>query len=197
MMMLTFSHSSPAGSVRRRRAALAQAALAFAALCAASAAEGKPARLPARALTCTLGHATNFNPELQQTHDDITFDTHHPLSLYLPAIKARTTPIPDATEVAERVDPRTRITADPDGITADAPGAFNRVVDLWPERVELAKTTPAGTFKTFLVSDYDAARGTAQLFLGTAVDLTTYDLKRIYMGPCKVALSPRSQRPAR
>lgn len=172
------------------------AALAAAILPAASAA-AEPARLPARLVTCTLGHATNFNPEQQQTLDDITYDTHHRLSLYLPGIAQRTAPPPDATEEAEAVDPATRVTEDPDGITADAPGAFDRVVDLWPERVELAKTTPAGRFKTILVSDYDPVRGTARMFLGTAGDLTTYDLKRIYMGECAVALNPPARRKPR
>lgn len=172
------------------------AALAAALVCASGAA-AEPTRLPARLVTCTLGHATNFNPEQQQTLDDITYDTHHRLSLYLPAIAARTTAPPDATEEAEAVDPRTRVTEDPDGITADAPGAFDRVVDLWPERVELAKTTPTGRFKTILVSDYDPARGTARIFLGTAGDLTSYDLKRIYMGECTVALNARAPRKPR
>lgn len=155
-----------------------------------SAAAADPARLPARLVTCSLGHATNFDPQKQQTPADITFDTHHRLSLYLPGISARTAPPPDATEAAEAVDPRTRVTEDPDGITADAPGPFERVVDLWPDRVELAKTTATGAFKTLLVSDYDAARGTTRMFLGTAGDLTSYDLARIYMGDCTVALNP-------
>lgn len=173
------------------------AALAAALLSASSAASGaaaEPARLPARLVTCTLGHATNFNPEQQQTLDDITYDTHHRLSLYLPAVAARTTPPPDPIEEPEAVDPRTRVTEDPDGITADAPGAFERVVDLWPERVELAKSTLTGRFKTILVSDYDAAHGTARMFVGTAGDLTSYDLKRIYMGECTVAINPPTPR---
>ncbi|OYW86457.1 MAG: hypothetical protein B7Z20_07335 [Sphingobium sp. 32-64-5] len=119
------------------------------------------------------------------------------LSLYLPGIDARTAPPPDATEAAEPVDSRTRITEDPDGLTADAPGPFDRVVDLWPERVELARTTATGAFKTLLVSDYDPARGTARMFLGTAADITTYDLKRIYMGECTVALKPPRGRRSR
>lgn len=163
----------------------------------ASAASDKTARLPARVVTCLLGHATNFDPQKQQTQADITFDTHHRLSLYLPGIDARTAPPPDATEAAEPVDSRTRITEDPDGLTADAPGPFDRVVDLWPERVELARTTATGAFKTLLVSDYDPARGTARMFLGTAADITTYDLKRIYMGECTVALKPPRGRRSR
>lgn len=150
----------------------------------------QPERLPARLFTCSLGHTTNFDPEKLQTQDDITYDTHHRLSLYLPGINRRTTPPPDALDQAEAVDRRTRLVEDADKITADAPGAFNRVVDLWPDRVELTKQTTFGAFKTFLVSDYDPARGTARMFLGTAGDITSYDLKRIYMGDCKVVLNP-------
>ena len=153
-----------------------------------------PELIPARLLECTLGHATNFDPEQQQTVDDITFDTHHRISLFLPASARRKSPPPDALEKPETVDPATRIVDDPDGIAADAPGQFERVVDLWPDRVELAKPTVRGAFKTFLISDYEPDRATARLFLGTAADLTTYDLKRIYMGACRVILHHSKRR---
>lgn len=182
---------------RQWRLALAAGAMFTLSPDGASAAAVHPARLPARLVTCLLGHATNFDPQKPQTPADITFDTHHHLSLYLPAINARTSPPPDAAEAAEPVDRRTRVIEDPDGITADAPGPFERVVDLWPERVELAKTTATGAFKTLLVSDYDPAAGSARMFLGTAGDLTSYDLKRIYMGDCTVALNPPRGRPKR
>jgi len=154
------------------------------------AASPAPERLPARLVTCSLGHATNFDPEKQQKLSDITYDTHHRLTLYLPGIDARTAPPPDAVEPAEAVDPATRVTEDPDGLTSDAPWPFDRVVDLWPDRVELAKTMASGTYKTLLVSNYNPANGTARMFLGTAADLTTYDLKRLYLGECTVTLNP-------
>lgn len=179
---------SLSSAILLRRAASRLLPLVLASLAVPAAAA--PARLPARLVTCNLGHATNFNPEQQQTLGDITFDTYHRLTLFLPGIAERTAPPPDAIDTPEAVDPRTRVTEDPDGITADAPGAFERVVDLWPERVELAKSTPTGAFKTLLISDYDPAHGTARMFLGTARDLTTYDLKRIYMGECTVKLNP-------
>lgn len=156
-----------------------------------------PDRIPARLLECKLGHATNFDPEIQQTVDDITFDTHHRINLFLPASERRKSPPPDALEKPATVDPATRIVDDPDGIAADAPGQFERMVDLWPDRVELAKPTVRGAFKTFLISDYVPASGTARLFLGTASDLTTYDLKRIYMGACRVMLHHSQRRSMR
>ena len=155
-----------------------------------------PQRLPARLLVCTLGHATNFDPEKEQTTGDIAFDTRHRLSLFLPGSDQRTAPPPDAFDKPEAVAPGTRVIDDPDQITADAPGAFERVVDLWPERVELAKQTKTGAFKTFLISDYDPVHLIARIFLGTASDLTTYDLKRIYMGECAVTLAPATLAPA-
>lgn len=148
-------------------------------------------RLPARLLVCVLGHATNFDPEKSQTLGDIKYDTHHRLTLFLPAIDQRSAPPPDAMDNAEAVNRQTRVVEDPDGITAEAPGLFDRVVDLWPDRVELAKSTATGPYKTFLVSDYDPAAGTARMFIGTASDITTYDLKRIYMGECTVTLNPQ------
>jgi len=186
-------------SLAVRFSAGAAAVLLSATACAHSAnlATSPAARLPARLLTCSLGHAVNFDPVQQQRLDDLVYDSHHRLSLYLPGIAARTAPPPDAIEAAEAVDPATRLTEDPDQITADSPGRFSRVVDLWPERVELTKTTRLGAYKAFLVSDYDPARGTARMFLGTASDLTTYDLKHIYLGECNVTLNPPKKTRAR
>lgn len=188
-------HALPSFAGLRRT--LRSAGLVIFALGTPALAAEAPAKLPGRLITCSLGHATNFNVAEQQTLDDITYDSFHHLSLYLPPISARTTPPPDAIEKADAVDPRTRVVEDPDGITAETSGEFDRVVDLWPERVELAKTTATGLYKTILVSDYDPAKSTARMFLGTASEITTYDLKRIYMGECKVTLNPPMKRKRR
>lgn len=179
--------------LRLRLRILAGAALP-ALLAAPAVAAPSPALLPARTLSCTLGHATNIDTSKDQKADEIVYDSHHTLSLFLPAAAPRTDPIPDAVEPDRPVDPATRVLSDPDGLTAEAQGGFTRVVDLWPERVEMVKPVPNGTSKLFIITDFDAASSTAHLFLTTAQDLATFDMKRIYIGDCTVALSePRAK----
>lgn len=165
--------------------------LLFLASAGSSLAAGAPARLPDRVLTCQLGHATNLDPLKQQDRSEITFDRFGELVLRLPPIATRTTPPPDATEPADPVDPRTRIVADPSGVTSGTLGRFDRVIDLWPERVELTMPMDGGLSKLLIVSDVDAAKETAQLFVTTAADLATFDLKNTYLGPCSVRLADK------
>ena len=153
------------------------------------------ARLPDRVLTCHVGHATNLDPLKQQDRTEITFDRYGELVLRLPPIPIRDTPPPDATEPADPVDPGTKIMADPTGITSGTLGRFDRVIDLWPERVELTMPMDGGVSKLLIVSDYDSKDGSAQLFVTTAADLATFDLKNTYLGPCSVRI-PENRNPA-
>lgn len=146
-----------------------------------------PAMLPNRLLTCHLGHATNLDPTKDQRADEITFDSYHDLVLFLPAIPMRTSPPPDATDPAEPVHPATRVLSDPDGIAANVTGPFVRVIDTWPQRVEMIKPMAGGLSKLFIVSDIDEANRRAHLFLTDAADLVTLDLKRAYLGDCTVS----------
>lgn len=165
-------------------------ALALATLAAAPAsAPAEPMHLPARELRCHLGHATNLDATREQSRDEIQYDAWHDLALALPSIAARTTPPPDATEPAEPVDPGTRVLADPDHLTKDAIGSFNRVIDLWPDRVELTMPMAGGVSKLLIVSDFDAQANTVQLFMTDAQDLATFDFSRTFLGDCKVLMS--------
>lgn len=144
--------------------------------------------LPARTLDCTLGRMTNVDPTREQTEADIVYEGRHRLVLHLPAIPARTAPPPDAIEAPEPVDPRTRIVEDPDGLTARFPRRFDRVVDLWPERVEMTTTIDDPLVNLIIVNPIDAAKGTAMLFMTQATDVATFDLQRVYRGPCTVRI---------
>ena len=154
---------------------------------------GKPAprMLPNRLVTCRLGHAVNVDRTREQTADEVTYDSWHDFALFLPAIPARTTPPPDATDPAEPVNPRTRVVHDPDGIGAGTIGPFIRVIDIWPNRVELIKPMKDNVSKLFVLSEVDTAAGTARLFVTDAQDLATYDLGKIYSGACTVTLEPK------
>lgn len=142
--------------------------------------------LPDRLLRCTLGRATNLDPKKQQTTADIVYEGEHEFELFLPAVPVRQGPPPDATEPAEPVNPQTRIVADPDGLTNGFPRRFDRVVDYWPERVEMATTIDDPLVNLIIINPIDATSGSASLFMTQATDVATYDLSKVYQGSCTV-----------
>ncbi len=171
------------------------AAIAMISGCAHAAARKAPALLPARSLTCDLGHATNVDTTRDQTFAELVFDGQHQLGLFLPAIPVRTTEPPDPVyQPTELVNKNTRITRDPDRITADIVAPFNRVVDLWPERVEMTAPMAAGKSKLLIVTDYDASTGKAKLFMTNARDLLTWDMDKIFAGFCDVVIKTARRR---
>ena len=152
--------------------------------CALAANAGTPTRLPNRQLSCDLGHATNVDFTKEQKTSDMVFDTHHALSLFLPGIPVRTTEPPDATAPAEPVDKRTRITSDPSGLMHGVAPGFVRVIDLWPERVEMTRKVNEAISKLIILSNVDASDKTADIFITDAQDLATFDPEKIYIGTC-------------
>jgi hypothetical protein len=166
------------------------AAMAMAGGCAHAAAGTKPALLPARTLSCNVGHPTNLDFTRDQTADELKFESHHRLSLFLPPIPVRTGEPPDPAYAPEPVDKRTRITLDPDKIAADITAPFNRVVDLWPDRVEMTAPVSARKVKVLVITDYNEPAHKAQLFMTNASDLLTWDRDTIFLGDCEVTLTP-------
>ena len=150
----------------------------------------KPALLPARTLSCNVGHPTNLDFTRDQTADELKIESHHPISLLLPPIPVRTSEPVDPAYAAEPVDKRTRITLDPDKITADIIAPFNRVVDLWPARVEMTAPVSARKVKVLIITDYDDVTHKAQLFMTNASDMLTWDRDTIFVGDCDVAIAP-------
>ena len=148
-----------------------------------------PQMLPERTLACDLGHALNLDPTRDQKRSDVRYEGHHRFVLFLPAIARRTGPPPDPANPPEPVNPRTRILADPDRLAAGVPNRFDRVVDYWPERVEMATNLPDQGFHLIIVSHIDPAHGTAMLFMTHARDVATMDLKRVFSGACTIALN--------
>lgn len=163
-----------------------KSAFALLALSLATAAAPASETVPARTLSCTLGRMTNFDPHRQQRNDEIVYEGKHPFTLLIAAAPKRTAPPPDATEVPEPVDPRTKIVADPDGLTAKYPKRFDRIVDLWPDRVELSTNIDTPTVNVILISDIDPPAKTARIFMAEAQDVATYDLEHLYGGVCRI-----------
>ncbi|HEX7853227.1 MAG TPA: hypothetical protein VF503_05975 [Sphingobium sp.] len=147
-----------------------------------------PASAP-RLLDCSLGHITNFDRDKAQTMADYSFDGWHSFKLFLPATPPRTKQPPAATAAPEPVDPKTTIVSDPDRISDQAFGRpFGRVVDLWPERVEMTTPISDVAVNLIVIDHIDTAAATATLFLTHANDALTFDLKNLYIGKCKVAI---------
>lgn len=148
-----------------------------------------PKLLPDRLLSCVLARMTNFDPAKRQSAAEITYEGQHRFELLLAKARVRTGPPPEITEPAEPVDPRTRVVADPDGLTRGFPNRFDRVVDLWPERVEMTTTIDTPLVNMIIVHPIDPVAGTATVFMTRAKDLGAYDTAHIYTGRCKVAAS--------
>ena len=142
--------------------------------------------LPDRLLDCSMGHLTNFDPSKDQTADELRYDGFHSLRMFLPAIPARQGPPPDVNDPPEPVNPRTRILADPDHISAQKAPGFERVVDQWPQHVELSAPTGGIMQIVYVLDAYDPVTGSANLFMMPAYELTHFDPAHMYRGACHV-----------
>jgi hypothetical protein len=146
---------------------------------------------PARTLSCTLGHATNLDPTKDQSMADVQYEGKYQFTLYLPPVKMRSSPPPGADVPLEAVNPATRVVADPSGLRRGVPLGFAKVVDLWPDRVELTQTIKGPLVHFIVINQIDPALGTANLFMTTAEDIATINLKTVYQGPCRVIPSSK------
>ena len=153
------------------------------------------AMLPARTLHCTLGRALNLDPSKPQTVADIQHEGAYKFDLFLPSIPAHAGPPPEPTADPEPVDPRTRVLSDPEGIAADMQPQFYRVVDMWPQRVEMLGMVESPMVRLIIVSDVDLAKGTANLFTTRAVDAASIDLDKVFQGGCTIEFGPADAPP--
>jgi hypothetical protein len=152
---------------------------------AAVATKAPAGMLPSRRLQCRLGRITNFDPSHEQKPSDFTYDGAHAFALFLPAIPVRTTEPPRSTLPPEPVDPRTRILADPDGIAAGAADKpFERVVDYWPDRVEMTTALGGGKVNMIILQPTAGVPGSMDLFMTRAMDAVTWDQAHLYSGRC-------------
>lgn len=148
--------------------------------------------LPARLLDCTLGRITNFDRFHDQPPSEYRYDGKHAFKLFLPSIPVRTTPPPEATQPAEPVDPNTRIVADPDGIASEIVGVpFDRVVDIWPSRVEMLTKINSTVSNVIVVAQVNLEKTRATMFMAKANDAVTYDMGSLYYGQCNVSSGGR------
>jgi hypothetical protein len=144
--------------------------------------------LPDRTLDCKLGRALNLDPTRNQSLDEIRYEGAYPFSLRLPSIPVRQSRPPDPTDAPEPVDPATRILADPAGLANDQNSAFNRVIDMWPDRVEMARAINPTLSRLIIVSDIDTANGTTNLFMAEATDAASMDMGKVFQGRCHVKI---------
>jgi hypothetical protein len=145
-----------------------------------------PIMLPDRLLTCAIGHVTNFDVHIEQSPGDLHNDGVHHFTLFLPAIALDQGPPPDAIEKAPLVDPRTRIVSDPDHISGQPTNHFDRIVDWWPDRVELSANIEGPLLNAIVIHPIDAERGTASVLMLRATELTHFQPDQIYQGSCHI-----------
>jgi hypothetical protein len=153
-----------------------------------SSSQAEVTMLPARTLNCTLGRALNLDSSKRQTLADIRYEGAHSFKLFLPSIPVRQGPAPDPSADPEPIDPATKILDDPAGLAKDMNGTFDRVVDMWPERVEIARAIDPPLTRLIIISDIDTVEGTANLFMAPAADAGSIDLKKVYQGRCAVEI---------
>lgn len=167
--------------VRARQATTAAAA--------GSKSAGGSTMLPARVLDCHLARITNFDPEKEQLPKEYTYEGDHAFRLFLPSIPQRTKEPPRSTQRAEPVDPRTHILSDPDGISVGAiKHAFDRVVDYWPERVEMTTPVSERQVNLIVLQKSEQQPGLTDIFMTKAKDAITFDTKKMYSGHCKATI---------
>lgn len=145
-------------------------------------------RLPARTLECDLGRITNFDPAKNQSVSDYKYEGRYYLKIFLPPNAVSTAPPPEATQPPEPVDPRTRVISDPSGLLKESVSGFDRVVDLWPQRVEMTAPISNIAVNLIVIDQIDERRKTAGLFLTKANDAVTFDHDNLYSGMCRVLL---------
>jgi len=157
-----------------------------------------PQRLPDRMLSCTLARATNVDLTREQPASELVMTGSHVFKLFLPSRPVMQGPPPEARDAPEPVPAGTRIVSDPDRLARNAGLEFDRVVDVWPDRVELATTLAPRLFHLIIVHPIDVVAGTARLLMTTTDDTMTFDRDHIYIGDCKIdpgALPPAQQQP--
>lgn len=142
--------------------------------------------VPARDLSCQLSRATNIDPAIVQTTDQIVYEGHYRFGLHLPATPKWQGPLPEPSDDPLPVNPATKVTSDPDGLTADTTAKFDRVVDVWPDRVELIKHMAPPWGKLIIISDITPDRTAARISITNAADAATLDIHRMYLGVCKI-----------
>ncbi len=144
------------------------------------------AAIPARTLQCVLGRGLNVKPGESQTIEEIGLEGRFEMDLFLPEAPRRTAPPPDAIEAPEPVNPATRVTRDSGNLLKDVPIGFDRVVDLWPERVEMVRAIAPMKSHLIMIDQVDPTERTARIYMTTASDALTFDLNRFYLGNCQV-----------
>lgn len=147
------------------------------------------AQIPARTLQCTVGRALNLDPARPQTAAEIVREGAYRFTIELPAAPAPVGPPPDPADPAGPVDPAVALRHDQAGLFRDMQQPFDRVIDRWPDRVELVSRLGDGPWhRFFAITDIAPAAGTASLFSSRVQDAASLDLGSVYLGSCLVSL---------
>ncbi|KPF78542.1 hypothetical protein IP88_03345 [alpha proteobacterium AAP81b] len=152
-----------------------------------------PAIHPDRTLTCDMRRVTNADLSRVQPAEELLYEGNSRLVLHLGAVAVHSGPPPETFETPEATAPTTRVTADDGGILAGVPQKFTRVVDRWPDRVEIATEIDDQVINVMVLNPIDVAANRARLFMTFSNYQFGYDPKRIYIGECTVAIGAAAQ----
>lgn len=187
-MIGLFDGRAPAGAMPPALLALALPTLALLTLAGAP----PPAPiLPGRQLSCTMHRVTNFVQDRDQSRADLALEGESALDLYIGPGPVRTGLPPEPDQPPEPTPPGTRVLRDTGGLLTGVPPTFSRVVDRWPQRVEIATDLPDDQFSLMILAPIDPVAGTATMLV-TYVNMTlSYDPKRVWFGDCTIRQSPQ------
>lgn len=173
--------------------ALASAAPATAAAPAPATTAAASARAPMhpdRLLRCDMRRVTNVDTGRLQDYSELKFEGSHPLVLHLGPVIVRSGTPPEAFEAPESTSELTRVEADPDDLLADVPSKFSRVVDRWPERVEIATDVDGKQVHVMIVTPLDVTQQKFRLFMTFSSYSLGYNLGYVYLGDCTAKITP-------
>ena len=128
---------------------------------------------PARELSCSLARATNIDFAQNQRPEDIRHEGHYTLTFALPSARAAKT----AGYLLQ---------ADEAHLFGKGPVRFERAVDMWPQRVELATAAGAAGFSYAILTEIDPVSKRANIYVGRGKDMFTPDPAFVYQGACEI-----------
>lgn len=139
-----------------------------------------------RVLDCTVAHATNIDPAVDQRPGDIVYGQTYAVTL---ALSAGTVPLAQGPGTGEpdAIPPvGYRVIADREGLFRGIKPGFSRVADYWPKHVELGQTVSGAVFAFVLLDSVPDQPKLMSIYIARAQDAVSVDSSWIHRGTCTI-----------